>query len=232
MNRENPLSIANCTVIHEVRPQAGRPALPVLRGGPLGFSRGNMQHFRSAARGQPRMPAMRQHRRPFARRKTWHLRQRSRPCRCALLSCIVLHRTPDTGLTYGHVAARCSTGKLLRTRRLRLSPPLASWRCLRTRGALAWSAATLARGTRAQDCPSRPVAVVVAYAPGGIGDIFARAVLERISAAPGQTVVADNKPGASGAIIQASSADELAGCVKREAARYSQVVKQIGITAE
>jgi len=83
---------------------------------------------------------------------------------------------------------------------MRLFPPSARWRRLRTRGALAWAAAMLAGGTGAQDYPSRPVTVVVAYAPGGMGDSFARTVAERLSAALRQTVLVDNKPGATGAI--------------------------------
>jgi tripartite-type tricarboxylate transporter receptor subunit TctC len=52
----------------------------------------------------------------------------------------------------------------------------------------------------AQDYPSKPITLVVAYAPGGMGDSFARTVAERMSVALRQTVLVDNKPGATGAI--------------------------------
>jgi tripartite-type tricarboxylate transporter receptor subunit TctC len=52
----------------------------------------------------------------------------------------------------------------------------------------------------AADYPNKPITLVVAYAPGGMGDSFARTVAERMSLALKQTVLVDNKPGATGAI--------------------------------
>ncbi len=52
----------------------------------------------------------------------------------------------------------------------------------------------------AQDYPTRPIKVVVGYAPGGGTDIFARVVAERMGRALGQTMVVDNKAGANGAV--------------------------------
>jgi tripartite-type tricarboxylate transporter receptor subunit TctC len=52
----------------------------------------------------------------------------------------------------------------------------------------------------AQDYPSKPVTMVVAYAPGGMGDTFARTVAERLTTLFKQSVLVDNKPGATGAI--------------------------------
>lgn len=48
--------------------------------------------------------------------------------------------------------------------------------------------------------PARPITIIVAYAPGGTGDTFARAVAERLRPALGQNVVVENRSGASGAI--------------------------------
>lgn len=50
------------------------------------------------------------------------------------------------------------------------------------------------------DYPGRAITVVVPYAPGGQGDVFARLVGERLARVLGQPVVVDNKPGGSGAL--------------------------------
>ncbi len=56
--------------------------------------------------------------------------------------------------------------------------------------------ATAAEG----DYPAKPISIVVAYAPGGQGDTFARLVSERLALAYKQSVVVDNKPGVSGTV--------------------------------
>jgi tripartite-type tricarboxylate transporter receptor subunit TctC len=52
----------------------------------------------------------------------------------------------------------------------------------------------------AQPFPSKPVRLIVAYAPGGTGDVVARVIADQLGRALGQTVVVENRAGASGAI--------------------------------
>ena len=48
--------------------------------------------------------------------------------------------------------------------------------------------------------PSRPIHLIVNFAPGGTGDIVARLVGNRLSSMLGQSVVVENKPGAGGTL--------------------------------
>jgi len=53
---------------------------------------------------------------------------------------------------------------------------------------------------QAQNYPSGPVHMIVAYAPGGTGDVVARIVAQPLSVALGQTIIVENRAGATGAI--------------------------------
>src|SRR3954454_324509 len=52
----------------------------------------------------------------------------------------------------------------------------------------------------AQTFPNRTIHIVVAYAPGGTGDIVARLIAVPLGEALGQTIVIENRAGATGAI--------------------------------
>ena len=61
-------------------------------------------------------------------------------------------------------------------------------------------AALILAPAHAADYPAKPVTLVVAYAPGGLGDALARAIAERLAVSMKQSVLVENKPGATGAI--------------------------------
>ncbi len=71
-------------------------------------------------------------------------------------------------------------------------------RLISRRAALAAPALLAAPSARAQSWPSRPIRLLVGFAAGGAHDGAARFVAPELSRLLGQTVVVENKPGASG----------------------------------
>jgi tripartite-type tricarboxylate transporter receptor subunit TctC len=76
------------------------------------------------------------------------------------------------------------------------------------RRTLRWTAVALGAATLglvaapavAQEWPTKPVRIVVPFAPGGSADVYGRAIAEKLQAALGQTFVVENKPG-GGSVI-------------------------------
>lgn len=66
--------------------------------------------------------------------------------------------------------------------------------------ALALTAAPFAAPASAQPYPNRPITLVVSFAPGGLSDIPARILAAELQQRIGQSVVVENRTGASGVV--------------------------------
>jgi len=92
-----------------------------------------------------------------------------------------------------------------------LSTLLLQRRTLLTGAAAASSLALLPKAYAQAAWPSKPLRLVVPFAPGGSSEIVARAVASEMAKTIGQNVFVDNKPGAAGNIAMqevAASTDE------------------------
>lgn len=67
-------------------------------------------------------------------------------------------------------------------------------------GAAAMLAAGIATGAFAQKFPEKPIRVVVPFGAGGMPDVLARAVSEKLRVSLGQTIIVDNRTGFGGNI--------------------------------
>jgi tripartite-type tricarboxylate transporter receptor subunit TctC len=61
-------------------------------------------------------------------------------------------------------------------------------------------ALTFTVSAQAQNWPSKPIRMVIAFPPGGPTDIVSRVIAQQLSQQLGQSVIVDNKPGAGGNI--------------------------------
>jgi len=79
------------------------------------------------------------------------------------------------------------------------------------RAAAVIALAAFAAAAAAQEFPTKPIRFLIPFGPGGVGDITARAVAQKMSETLGQQIVIDNRPGAGGIvasqIVQKSAPD-------------------------
>jgi len=69
-----------------------------------------------------------------------------------------------------------------------------------TAGALLAAALLVAGAQAAEHYPSRPVKLVVAFAPGGVADVMGRLMAEALQARLHQSVIVENRPGGDGLV--------------------------------
>jgi tripartite-type tricarboxylate transporter receptor subunit TctC len=68
------------------------------------------------------------------------------------------------------------------------------------RSALVLAAVSIAMGANAQPSSTKPIRLVVPFGPGGVADLTARVVAQKMSESMGQSIIVDNKPGAGGVV--------------------------------
>ena len=83
-------------------------------------------------------------------------------------------------------------------------------RSIRAAVALASALAAGLGFAQAPAYPSRPITVIVPYAPGGLPDTVARVVGQKLGDKWGQPVVVENKPGGNGVVAAQALASKAA----------------------
>src|SRR5688572_4983230 len=83
---------------------------------------------------------------------------------------------------------------------MRSSPPFTVHRSLPTLLAIWAVFALIAPAQAAEKYPVRPIRMIVPYPPGGGSDLTGRAIALKLNDSLGQTIVVDNRPGATGLI--------------------------------
>jgi tripartite-type tricarboxylate transporter receptor subunit TctC len=88
-----------------------------------------------------------------------------------------------------------------------MSPVSISRRRVALIAGTAWLAApALVAAATADDYPNRPIRVLVPFAPGGVVDVTARLLTQKLTERLGWTFVVDNRPGAGGTIAVSQAA--------------------------
>ena len=78
--------------------------------------------------------------------------------------------------------------------------PRRTWLSAAALATIATLAGTGALAQQPANYPTKPIKVIVPFAPGGATDVLARVLAEKMAAGLGQPLVIDNKPGAAGII--------------------------------
>ena len=78
-----------------------------------------------------------------------------------------------------------------------MSEPRVSRRRLAVMAAVWLCSPSMGQAQGAETWPSRPIRLVVPYPAGGVVDVHARALAQKLAADLGQPVVVDNRPGAN-----------------------------------
>lgn len=68
------------------------------------------------------------------------------------------------------------------------------------RSAIFVAALSLCAGANAQPSSTKPIRLVVPFGPGGVADLTARTVAQKMTESMGQSIIVDNKPGAGGVV--------------------------------
>jgi len=68
------------------------------------------------------------------------------------------------------------------------------------RTALVLAALFFGAGVNAQPSSTKPIRLVVPFGPGGVADLTARTVAQKMTESMGQSIIVDNKPGAGGVV--------------------------------